>query len=56
MGDVNRDGIVDGSDVWMLLRYLSGYDAEIGPEADVTGDGVINNRDLLALIRIVKEK
>ena len=56
VGDVNRDGIVDGSDVWMLLRYLSGYDAEIGPEADVTGDGVINNRDLLALIRIVKEK
>jgi len=56
-GDVNGDGITDGTDVTRLKKYLANYD-ETDPAkqsvlnpvgADVNGDGNINGKDLNAL-------
>ncbi len=51
LGDVNNDGTVDPRDVESLARYL--YDHGPRPPvpgyADVNGDGLINDLDLVAL-------
>ena len=51
-GDLNNDGILDGSDIDKLTRYLSGstgLDNQARKNADINGDGVINNTDLTLL-------
>ena len=41
-GDINGDGVVDGTDLSILLGYW-GLDA---PDVDINGDGVIDGTDL----------
>ena len=45
-GDLNNDGILDNNDIDKLTRYLrgsTGLDNQARKNADVNGDGVINN-------------
>jgi len=51
VGDVNGDGVIDSTDVTVLLNaILSGTTIEGG---DINGDGVINTTDLTALINLI---
>lgn len=51
LGDVNGDGIVNISDVTMLIDHLLSAGTEINERAaDMNGDGVINISDVTALI------
>jgi hypothetical protein len=62
-GDLNLDGATDGADVSGLLRALtnlSGYqttkgltDVDLRFVADLNSDGVINNRDIQALLGLL---
>ena len=51
-GDVNGDGIVNGSDVTALYNYLLNNQATTG-NADVNGDGNINGSDVTALYNLL---
>ncbi|MBP5561355.1 MAG: hypothetical protein J6X70_06115 [Muribaculaceae bacterium] len=50
-GDVNGDGIVNGSDVTALYNYLEGL--PYGGDGDVNGDGVVSGADVTALYNIL---
>ena len=53
-GDVDADGIVNNADITLAVRHLAGYDIEYrAGRFDMTGDGKINNRDAIALIRML---
>ena len=53
LGDADGDGAVTNSDIAIVIRYLSGFSADIDMSIiDITADGTINNRDALALILI----
>jgi len=54
-GDVNGDGRLDGRDLQLLLRILSGK-AHPTPMADVNGDGAINFQDALQLFERLWEQ
>ncbi len=51
-GDVNGDGGFNNTDITELVRYLSGWDVSdfVYENADVDGNGKVNNRDAFALI------
>lgn len=51
-GDVNGDGVVNGSDVTSLYNYLLDNE-EVAGEADVNGDGLVNGSDVTALYEIL---
>ena len=54
-GDVNRDGLVNVSDVTVLISYVlndGGVDIDLDA-ADLSGDGNINITDATQLISIV---
>ena len=55
-GDVNRDGVVNSTDVDLLARYLArDTSATIDPDAaDVDVNGTIDLNDLLYLVKVVK--
>ena len=53
-GDVDGDGRLSDSDVMALVRYLSGDDVSFFADADIDENGVINNRDIAYLIKIIK--
>ncbi|MBP5561990.1 MAG: dockerin type I repeat-containing protein, partial [Muribaculaceae bacterium] len=52
VGDVNGDGIVNGSDVTSLYNVLLD-DAQVAGDADVNGDGIVNGSDVTALYNIL---
>lgn len=53
-GDVDYDTKLSSRDITMLIRYLSGYSVSVKKLiADVNGDGIINNRDAVNLIRSI---
>jgi hypothetical protein len=55
-GDVNLDGRVDITDLSCLQLYCAGYYPLNGTayyNADVTGDGSVNQRDVVALKAII---
>lgn len=56
MGDVDGSGSIDESDLMLMLRYVSGHrDAIVFADAlDLTSDGKVNNRDLIALRRLIQ--
>lgn len=56
LGDVDGDGDIDETDLMLLLRYMSGYgDSILYPDSlDVNGDAVVNNRDLIAIRKIIR--
>ncbi len=45
-GDMNTDGVVDGSDIGALLRVWG----QAHPVADFTGDGTVDGRDLAYML------
>ncbi len=50
-GDIDADGSLTNSDITLMIRYLNSWNiAGCESYADVNGDGVINNRDAIALI------
>ncbi|MBP5560748.1 MAG: leucine-rich repeat protein [Muribaculaceae bacterium] len=51
-GDVNGDGIVNGSDVTALYNVLLDNATPAG-DADVNGDGIVNGSDVTALYNIL---
>lgn len=53
LGDVNRDGIVDVSDVTTLINMVLGtldVDMEV---ADINADGAVDVTDVTALINMI---
>ena len=54
-GDANGDGVINGKDVTLIRRYITGgYDVEVILEAaDINGDGVINGKDITLLRRLI---
>ena len=54
-GDVNIDGLVNGTDVVALTNIILGK-SEPTDVADVNGDGVVNGTDYVALVNIVLGK
>ncbi len=50
-GDIDLDMTLTNSDISLLVRYLAGFDGIREELADVNGDGRINNRDAIELIR-----
>ena len=55
MGDVNGDGRINGTDVTLLRRYITGgYGVQINIiTADINGDGRINGTDVTFLRRYI---
>ncbi len=52
VGDVDLDMSVTNSDITLIVRYLCGFDTALRVDkADLTGDGKINNRDAISLVR-----
>ncbi len=52
-GDVNVDGVVNGSDVTALYSMLFDEEAEPDLAGDVNGDGVVNGSDVTALYNLL---
>ena len=53
-GDVNHDGVVDVTDVTVLISHILGVTADVCPIcADVDADGTIDVSDVTALIQII---
>ena len=53
-GDLDGDGVLTSLDVTLLVRYLAGWDVK-ADIADLTDDGAINNRDAIALIKLIAD-
>lgn len=51
-GDLNGDGIVDVSDINIIINIILGQAAQV-PAADLTGDGIVDVSDINILINIV---
>lgn len=56
LGDLNGDGAVNEVDVGLLKQAISGQITIDSTKMDINGDQVVNTRDLIDLIRIVREK
>lgn len=58
-GDTSGDGIVTAADALMLTKYLKG-NIQLTPEeleaADVNGDGVVDDKDVKAILAIITGK
>ena len=54
-GDVNGDGVVNSTDVALIVNVIAGLedDEDIITRADVTGDGVVNASDIAAVVDII---
>ncbi len=55
-GDVDGDGNMTNSDLSLILRYFSGYgmgESFSNTDIDLNADGLVNNRDAVALIQIL---
>jgi hypothetical protein len=49
LGDLNFDGVIDASDMTLFGQVLASREGLFNPAADLNGDGLVNNDDLLAL-------
>ncbi len=55
-GDVDGDGTLTNSDITLMLRFITGWNIDTEGDLhliDVSADGKINNRDIIACIRKV---
>ena len=57
-GDANGDGVVDMSDITLLMQYMANYDydtgtstMEVGAGADANGDGTVDMSDITLLMQ-----
>ncbi len=55
LGDLNGDGVVNEVDVGLLKQAISGQIPIDKTKMDINGDQVVNTRDLIDLIRMVRE-
>jgi hypothetical protein len=51
MGDMNKDGVIDISDVIFILRMAVGLDP-IQPCSDINNDGVVDISDVILTLRM----
>ncbi len=52
LGDIDEDATLTSTDITLVVRYLAGFTVDGARySADINGDGKINNRDAIALIR-----
>ena len=51
MGDINNDGIVDISDVILILRMALQIDP-IQPCSDINNDGIVDISDVILTLRM----
>jgi alpha-amylase len=49
LGDLNFDGHIDATDVNLFGQVLASNNSQFNPAADLNGDGLVNNSDLLLL-------
>ncbi len=56
IGDINRDNIIDLSDVVLLGKYVNGSVKIDTLTADCNGDGGINTHDTVSLLRFLTHK
>ena len=54
IGDINADGKVDDADIALLKKAIAGEIPVATKTMDITGDSVVNTRDLIELIRNVR--
>ncbi len=55
-GDIDADGTVTNADITLAVRHLSGWDIEYRADRfELTGDGKLNNRDVIALILAIAQ-
>ncbi|MBQ2862982.1 MAG: family 43 glycosylhydrolase, partial [Clostridia bacterium] len=53
-GDADGDAWLTSSDITILIRYLSGWSVDEDVSVcDMNSDGIINNRDAIAMIRVL---
>jgi len=53
-GDVDKDGVVDGADIDVLSAHVLKKDkAKDYPQADITGDGLIDVTDIVRLVSTI---
>lgn len=55
-GDLNSDGVVNEVDVGLLKQAISGEIPLNSAKMDINSDHVVNTRDLIDLIRMVREQ
>jgi len=58
MGDVNKDGVINGKDIVLLRQYVAGWPTAVFDNyqivaADVTGDGVVNGKDIVKIRQFI---
>ncbi|HOQ82472.1 MAG TPA: dockerin type I repeat-containing protein, partial [bacterium] len=51
IGDINKDGIIDISDVILCLRQAIGLDNIDFDSADMNGDGEVDITDVILILR-----
>lgn len=56
LGDLNGDGVVNEVDVGLLKQAISGEIPVSSTKMDMNNDGVVNTRDLIDMIRMVREQ
>ena len=52
-GDINHDGVVDVSDVTLLIDYVLNGDDHVPDDADLNADGIADVADVTALIHLI---
>ena len=52
-GDTNLDGDINVADMVLLQSYLKGNISEIGYEADMIRDGIVDSFDMIGLRKLV---
>lgn len=50
-GDANGDGKINARDVILIMKHITGDDAELAPTADYNSDGVINAKDVILVMK-----
>ena len=50
-GDVNGDGVVNGTDIQAVINFI--VTSEYDEKADVNSDGVVNGTDIQKVINII---
>jgi hypothetical protein len=55
-GDINGDTTIDERDIQLLKQAIAGKIPMNTEKMDVTGDGVVNTRDLIEMIRAVRDQ